>query len=125
MGRVFCRWLSASTGRVESPKHFVRLTKEHREDLRIWHLFLEHFNGRALWMPGPVSNFDLKVIHGCGGIHGFQGFFPGEVECGAMARIMESGRVFEEPGAAGTISGGTGGGAMGRILQGSEGALPW
>lgn len=33
MGRVFFRWLSASTAGIRSPKHFVRLVKAHREDL--------------------------------------------------------------------------------------------
>lgn len=87
MGRVFSRRLSASTGGVESPKHFVRLNKDHRDDLRIW--------------------------HGCCGIHRFRGFLPGEVECGAVARILESGGASEEHGATGAISGGTGGEAMG------------
>ncbi|XP_077342712.1 uncharacterized protein LOC143987679 [Lithobates pipiens] len=53
MGRVFSRRLAASTGGAVSPKHFVRLSRDHRADLQVWHVFLDSFNGRALWMAGP------------------------------------------------------------------------
>ncbi|XP_077309889.1 pancreatic lipase-related protein 2-like [Lithobates pipiens] len=72
MGRVFCRRLSSVTAGVRSPTHFLSLNKEHREDLRVWHDFLEPFNGCALWMSGPVGNCDLELFTG------FGAFFKGQ-----------------------------------------------
>lgn len=89
MGRVFCRRLSVSTAGIMSPKHFVRLLKVHRKDLETWHSFLESFNGRALWMAGPVSNFDLKLFTDATGSAGFGGLFSGTVECGPVAAVVD------------------------------------
>lgn len=61
---------------IRSPKHFLRLVKAYREDLQVWHSFLESFNGRALWMSDPVSNFDLELTD-AGGESGFEEFFQG------------------------------------------------
>lgn len=62
MDRVFCRWLSAATAGVKAPAHFIRLTKDHREDLKVWYQFLSEYNGRSVWMSGPVSNFDVELV---------------------------------------------------------------
>ena len=78
MGRVFSRRLSAATAGVSSPNHFVTLGRVLREDLRVWHSFLESFNGRALWMAGPVSNFDLELYTDAAGSTGFGAFFQGK-----------------------------------------------
>ncbi|XP_040186277.1 uncharacterized protein LOC120918659 [Rana temporaria] len=77
MGRVFCRRLSAATAGVKSPRHFIRLTRELKEDLRVWHTFLETFNGRSVWMEGPVSNFDLDLVTDAAGSTGYGAFFRG------------------------------------------------
>ncbi|CAJ0966975.1 unnamed protein product [Ranitomeya imitator] len=45
MGRAFCRRLSLATVGVNSPLHFIRLTKELKQDLKVWALFLEEYNG--------------------------------------------------------------------------------
>ncbi|XP_040211442.1 uncharacterized protein LOC120942272 [Rana temporaria] len=82
MGRIFCRRLAASTAGVRLPNHYVRLVKEHREDLWVWHSFLEAFNGRALWMSGPVSNFDLELYTDAAGGSGFGAFFQGQWSAG-------------------------------------------
>lgn len=55
MGRVFCRRLSAATVGVKAPTYLVGLNREHREDLKVWYEFLESYNGRSLWMSGPVT----------------------------------------------------------------------
>lgn len=82
MGRVFSRRLAASTSGIKSPTHFVRLVKTHREDLRVWNTFLESFNGRAMWMSGPVSNFDLELFTDAAGSTGFGAFFQGRWSAG-------------------------------------------
>ncbi|XP_075047689.1 uncharacterized protein LOC142107921 [Mixophyes fleayi] len=56
MGRVFCRKLEMATVGVTKAKHFVRMSKEIRDDLAMWRLFLESFNGVCLWsLPGANS----------------------------------------------------------------------
>lgn len=82
MGRVVCRRLVASTAGIQSPRHYVILRKEHREDLRVWHTFLESFNGRALWMSEPVSNFDLELFTDAAGSTGYGAFFHGQWSAG-------------------------------------------
>lgn len=47
MGRVFCRSLAASTAGVTAPHHFVRLGREHRDDVKVWAVFLDQYNGRS------------------------------------------------------------------------------
>lgn len=74
MGRIFCRRLAAATAGVRAPTHFVSLSREHREDLRVWKQFLESFNGRALWMSGPISNCDLELFTDAAGSTGFGAF---------------------------------------------------
>lgn len=78
MGRVFCRRLSASTAGITAPTHYVHLRREHREDLRIWHVILDDFNGMALWMSGPVSNFDLKLYTDAAGSAVYGAFLQGK-----------------------------------------------
>lgn len=39
-----------------SPKHLIALMREHREELHVWHVFLDSYNDRSVWMGGPVSN---------------------------------------------------------------------
>lgn len=75
MGRAFCRRLSAATAGVTAPTHFVTLNKEHREDLEVWHEFLDSFNGRALWMSGPISNWDLELFTDAAGSTGYGAIF--------------------------------------------------
>lgn len=67
MGRVFCCRLSAVTAGVSFPQHFITLTREHWEDLRVWHIYLDCYNARTLWMEGPVSSFDLDFFTNAAG----------------------------------------------------------
>lgn len=78
MGRVFCRRLSMATAGVSRPYHFVRLSSALRADLEVWSAFLEHFNGRSLFLEGPMSNTDLELFTDASGAHGFGAFFQGE-----------------------------------------------
>ena len=77
MGRVFCRRLSAATAGVRAPKHYIRLTRDLKADLQVWDTFLETYNGRAIWMSGPFSNFDLDLVTDAAGSTGYGAFFKG------------------------------------------------
>lgn len=48
MGRIFSQRLAAARAGVVEPHNFIRFDKKLRGDLRVWDLFLERFNGRAL-----------------------------------------------------------------------------
>ncbi|XP_077349935.1 integrase/recombinase xerD homolog [Lithobates pipiens] len=65
MGRVFSRRLAASTGGVVSPKHFVSLSKAHREDLSD----LAHVFGAIQW-KGVVDVGAVGQIPGIGSCSG-------------------------------------------------------
>lgn len=81
MGRVFCRRLSAATAGIRSPHHFIRMTSEHRADLKVWDNFLSTYNGKSLWLAGPLSNCDLQLFTDAAGSSGYGAFFPGALEC--------------------------------------------
>lgn len=76
-GGFFYHWFLASTAGIRSPTSVVRLVKAHRENLRVWHTFFvwESFHGRALWILGPVSNFDMEIITDTVGSTGFGVFY--------------------------------------------------
>ena len=35
---------------IQSPHHLIRLSKDVKEDLKVWQSFLSHFNGRSLFL---------------------------------------------------------------------------
>lgn len=78
MGRVFCRRLAMSTAGVRSPMHFVRLPAAVRDDLSVWVAFLDTYNGRSLFLDGPMSSVDLELFTDASGAHGFGAYFQGE-----------------------------------------------
>lgn len=78
MGRVFCRRLAMSTAGVRSPSHYIRLPAVVREDLSVWVSFLDSFNGRSLFLDGPMSNIDLELFTDASGAYGFGAYFQGE-----------------------------------------------
>lgn len=98
MGRVFCRRLAMASAGVTIPTHFVRLPVAVREDLSIWSVFLEQFNGRALMMEGPVTNEELELSTDASGSVGFGAYFQGSwcaerwpvswVEAGLCANLV-------------------------------------
>lgn len=81
-GEGICQRLLASTAGVTSPTHYVRFVQAHREDLMVWHVFLANFNGRAVWMSRPVSNFDLELYTDASDLAGFGAFFQGKWSAG-------------------------------------------
>lgn len=77
MGRIFCRRLSAATSGVRMPHHFIRLSAEHKADLRVWEEFLATYNGRSLWMAPVVSAFDFDLYTDAAGSLGFGAYCQG------------------------------------------------
>lgn len=51
-GRTFLRRIIDLTIGLSKPYHHRRLNKESRADLQAWSIFLENFNGRALFHSG-------------------------------------------------------------------------
>lgn len=83
MGRVFCRKLERATTGVVHPHHTVRLSREIKEDLRIWLEFLKDFNSELLWPLAPESNGQLQLFTDAAGSTGFGAFFQGAWCAGA------------------------------------------
>ncbi|XP_031760883.1 uncharacterized protein LOC116412005 [Xenopus tropicalis] len=47
IAHVFSLRLSLSTRGIKQPHHFIRITKQLREDLKVWQTFLEKYNGHT------------------------------------------------------------------------------
>lgn len=59
----------------------------------MWYEFLASYNGRAVWMSGPVSNFDVELVTDAAGSMGYGAFFPRAVERGPLAAVLGEGGV--------------------------------
>ena len=55
-GRAFLRRLIDLTVGIRSPHHLIRLTKEVKEDLKVWLSFLAEFNGRSFFIDDAWQN---------------------------------------------------------------------
>ncbi|KAM4028647.1 uncharacterized protein ACNLHF_023941 [Anomaloglossus baeobatrachus] len=82
MGRVFSRRLSLATRGVSRPEHRIRITRAMKEDLEIWRVFLESYNGRTCWQAEEVSNKELALFMDAAGSTGF-GAILGKEWCAA------------------------------------------
>ncbi|VDI81167.1 Hypothetical predicted protein [Mytilus galloprovincialis] len=61
-GRAFSCRLYSTMGKVSKPFHFIRVTSGMKNDLLMWKLFLEQFNGNSYINDiGWISNFDLEL----------------------------------------------------------------
>ena len=49
-GRAFLRRLIDITVGIQSPHHLIRLSKDVKEDLKIWQSFLSNFDGRSFFL---------------------------------------------------------------------------
>ena len=54
-GRTFLRRLINLTIGLSKPYHHARLNSEARADLKAWQIFLDHFNGKALF-PSDIAH---------------------------------------------------------------------
>lgn len=77
MGWVFCPRLSIATAGVSSPFHFARLSPAPWEDLAVWTQFLDFFNGRSLFLEGPLSSHDMELYTDASGAFGFAAYLQG------------------------------------------------
>ena len=85
-GRAFLRRLHNITRGIDKPHYHVLINKESKADLKAWQLFLESFNGKALYSFQPWVNSDCLHLftdaaqsRGYGalfGCHWFHGVWP-------------------------------------------------
>jgi len=72
-GRTFVSRMYRLAARLKELSHFTRLTKGFRSDLRWWHLFVTHWNGRSFIdssMPNYTIASDASGAWGCGAVFG-------------------------------------------------------
>ena len=83
-GRAFLRRLYDLTIGVSKPFHFIRLSKETKEDLRTWQDFLENFNGKSFFHDQRILSSDrLRLFTDAAGATGYgailgRSYFYGE-----------------------------------------------
>ncbi|XP_029452675.1 kinesin heavy chain-like [Rhinatrema bivittatum] len=71
MGRAFMRRLAAATVGIWKQHHYLQVSKEIREDFRIWSSFLVYFNGVSVIQGRPLSSKDLNIQTDASGGWGF------------------------------------------------------
>ena len=75
-GRAFLRRLHDLTIGVKEPYHFVRITCDVKEDLRVWLNFLEHYNGKSFFLnPVVQTSNSLRLFTDSAGSLGYGAFF--------------------------------------------------
>ena len=78
-GRAFLRRLIDLTVGVHSPHQYVRINKEVKADLRLWHSFLTGFNGRSFFLQDFWDSSDkLELFTDATGSSGFGAVFGKE-----------------------------------------------
>ena len=85
-GRAFLRRLFDLTVKVKKPHHRIKLTRETKEDLKLWLGFLEEYNGRSFFMGKTILSSPRLRLHtdssgniGYGALfrnHWFKGLWP-------------------------------------------------
>ena len=75
-GRSFLSFLFHLAYTVKDLHLHVRISKEARIDLSMWHEFLTHWNGRSLFLNSPpVSNVHLQLYTDAAGSEGYGAIF--------------------------------------------------
>ena len=75
-GRAFLQRLIALLSKVSKPQHYIRLDKGAKEDIAMWHVFVNDFNGKALilediWVTSDVLQMATDASGtGCAGVLG-------------------------------------------------------
>ncbi|XP_069592246.1 uncharacterized protein [Ranitomeya imitator] len=82
MGRIFCRRLSRATAGVRAAHHFIRLSREHKDDLLVWQRFLENYNGRSLIQQEDLNAFDCEIYTDAAGGAGYGAYCAGKWSVG-------------------------------------------
>ncbi|XP_053558364.1 uncharacterized protein LOC128649240 [Bombina bombina] len=87
IGRIFCRRMSLATAGVSNPNFHIRLSSDMKEDLKIWQIFLEDFNGSLLIQEAGWSDDQLCLFTDASGAHGFGAFLNGKWCAGAWPEV--------------------------------------
>ena len=75
-GRAFLRRLIDQTVGIQSPHHLIRLSKDVKEDLKVWQSFLSNFNGRRFFLEETwYSSSKLDLYTDASGALGFGAIF--------------------------------------------------
>ena len=75
-GRPFLRRLIDLTVGVRSPFHKIRLSKEVKADLLVWHSILQNFNGKSFFLDDRWCNSEqLSLFTDSAGSFGFGAIF--------------------------------------------------
>lgn len=75
-GRAFSRRLIDLTVGIQCPHHLIRLSKDVKEDLKIWQSFLAKFNGRSFFLEETwYSSTKLDLYTDASGAVGFGAIF--------------------------------------------------
>ena len=61
-GRAFLRRLIDLTTGIKAPHHKIRISKEVKEDLRVWQEFLSNYNGRSFFSVGQLGQFKYTAF---------------------------------------------------------------
>ena len=86
-GRPFLRRLINLTIGVRRPLHYVRVTPAAREDLVMWHSFLQLYNGRSLLLEERwQSNATLSLFTDASGTLGYGAVFGSHWFYGAWSK---------------------------------------
>ena len=85
-GRAFLRRMYDLTIKITKPHHYIKITNDVREDLRMWLSFLKHFNGKSFFHTSALLSSCKLQLHtdasgsvGYGAIFGnswFHGLWP-------------------------------------------------
>lgn len=71
-GRTFLRRLINLTCGLSKPKFYIRLNKDLRADLETWAMFIDHFNGKSVFLDKVwVSSDHLSLYTDASGSMGF------------------------------------------------------
>ena len=75
-GRAFLRRLIHLTVGIQFPHHLIRLSKDVKEDLKVWQSFLSNFNGRSFFLEETwYSSSKLDLYTDASGALGFGAIF--------------------------------------------------
>lgn len=71
-GRTFLRRLINLTCGLTNLKFYIRLNKESRADLETWAMFIDHYNGKSVYLDSAWLSSDLLSLYsGASGSLGF------------------------------------------------------
>ena len=77
-GRPFLRRLIDLTMGLRAPHHRRRLNKEARADLHAWSVFIEHFNGKSVFLPDQWLTPDILNLYTDSSNTGFGAYLNNE-----------------------------------------------